>query len=175
MEADVSDVNRFPMQPGCGPIYAKLYELLKTTDGETLTDEAIQAHLGRPVSPASSGQRGSAYGILLAVIRRMEKEGRVWRRMSKANAIKLCTDVEKARETDRLLRTTRRTTRRAAVVVAAVKIENIPMEDRPALHAKAAQIGALAMFADVGTTRKLEVRSKDNVPDLKSVLQLMSS
>jgi hypothetical protein len=109
------------------------------------------------------------------VIRRVEKEGRVWRRVVKANAIKLCNDVEKGRETDRLRRTTRRTTRRAAAVVSCVKIENIPIEERSAIHAKAAQIAALAMFADTGTTKKLEVRAKESAPDLKSVLQLMSA
>ena len=171
----MSETQRFPMQPGCGPTYSNLLDLLKTTEKDTLTDEEVQAHIGRSVSPHSAGQRGSAYGRLCNVIRRVEKEGRVWRRVVKANAIKLCNDVEKGRETDRLLRTTRRTIRRAAAVVSCVKIENIPTEERSAIHAKAAQIAALAMFADTGTTKKLEVRAKESAPDLKSVLQLMSA
>ena len=171
----MSETQRFPIQPGCGPRYSKLAELLRTTDKDTLTDEEIEVYIGSPVSPHSAGQRGSAYGTLCNVIRRVEKEGRVWRRVVKANAIKLCNDVEKGRETDRLLRTTRRTTRRAAAVVSCVKIENIPIEERSAIHAKAAQIAALAMFADTGTTKKLEVRAKESAPDLKSVLQLMSA
>lgn len=160
--------SRWPHVPNLSPAAAKLVDRLKTgKPGELLTDEALSAIAGRDCSVGGNG-----YACLQTAIRKVERDfAIVWRREAKAGAIKCLAPSEVAEVANGYRRHIGKTSRRAVRVLNTIDPNLLPEKERPAAHATAAQLGAIAMFASGDTTKKLAARNIAQAPDLGKLLE----
>lgn len=164
---ETQSVNRYG---NCGILTCQIIERLKDgTPGDTITDEDMLAVTGGKATDPD----GPAYQNVLNAIDYVRTHfGRTWKRVPKTNAIKCLEPSEIVAVGRTGLRLVRRTARRATRSLASIDVNALESGERTEAAALAAQLGTLVVFADAGTTKKLETRSVNSVPDPSRVLEL---
>lgn len=150
---------------------SQIIDILKTgVPGETIiTDEELGAKIGLPTCPGGKG-----YSHLIRAINIVRRDfGLTWKRVRSANAIKcLGADEVVSVEGRASIRCIRRRARRASQSMSAIDLNRLDDDTQREARAMAAQIGTIAMFSAPGTTKKLETRSVERVPDQSKVLEM---
>lgn len=160
----------FPTISGMGPVTAQLVELLKVgKPGDTLTDEQLTAHCGRDTSP-----EGKGYGNLQTAIKHVASSDTpvVWERIRGANAIKCLTGSETTTSVQRDLTSVRRRSYRAVKKLKAIDMGSLSPTEVSKVNVLSAQVGTIAAFAKPDTTKKLEARQVQSVPDMTKFLEV---
>lgn len=163
-------IESIPVVGQLGPRAASLVKLLAAGKvGDTLTDEQLATACGQPVTPGSNG-----YASLQSAIRYVRvNHAMEWKRVLKANAIKCLNASETLVVGQSDLRQIRRRTKRSLQKLGTVKLKDLPQEERHTHTILSAQLGALHLCADVGTTKKLAARVEEITnPDATRVLEM---
>lgn len=134
---------------------AALVELLSTgKPGDLITDEKMAEVCGQSVTPGGKG-----YASLQSAIRYVRvNHGLEWKRIPKVNGIKCLDGGETITVGQSDLRAVRKKSRRAMQKLGTVKREALTDEEKKTHTTLLSQFGALALFADNGTTKKIEAR-----------------
>lgn len=171
MSQTATNVQAFPAKPGHSALYGKLYELLRTTTADTLTDEAIASEVGEPCSVGTKG-----YGTLLRVCEALRRnEGICWSREPSAGCIQRRTSEYIAKAAPNRLQSIKRHVARVGRFVACAKLTELSDGDKTKLLTSQAMLAAAAMTVDTKTTKKLEARMNGTPPDAASVFKLFGA
>lgn len=162
-------VDKIPRHGQLGVTACLLVEAMKEgKPGQTLTDEALTAFCGKDTSPGMVG-----YSSLVKAIHYVTQHfGIVWKRVPKAGCIKVLDAHETAEDVSSDMTCIRRKTRRTIRKAAATKLADLTQEERTQMLATSAQLGAIALMADSGTTKKLAARNVETTPDVKKLMEL---
>ena len=133
------------------PITVQIIGVLETgKPGDFLADAELQKKVGLPVGVHQAG-----YGYLQSAIRYVERTGIVWKRMPGQNGIKRQIAEEIVERTQNDTHYIARKTRRASTRLLSVDTATLPPQQRSIAMSLAAQLGAIALMSEAGTTKKL--------------------
>lgn len=162
-------IETIPRHGQLGPTACMLVEAMKSGQpGSILTDEALTAICGKDTAPGMDGypSLNKAIGYVT------QHYGIVWKRVPKAGCIKVLDAHETAEEVCSDMTGIRRKTRRTIRKAAATKLADLTQDERTQMLATSAQLGAIALMADSGTTKKLAARNVETAPDVKKLMEL---
>jgi len=165
------EMKRFHFIPGYSPTTLKLIERLKTgKPGDKLTDAQPADVCGKNTSVGADG-----YQSLQSAVRACERQyGVVWRRVRDTGAIECLNATEIVGDANARRQHIKRVAKRAvnALGIASARGSELPDSERPKVMALAAQMGALAMFAEGRVTRQIETKKAPVTPDMGSIVKL---
>lgn len=165
----MQSTEQIPRHGQLGPSACLLVEALKGgKPGDTKTDEALTKIAGKDTSP-----NGDGYQALTKAINHITQHfGIVWKRVPKAGCIKVLDAHETVEEVNSDMTCLRRKTKKTLRKASTTKLDQLTTEERSQVLATSAQLGAISLMADSGTTKKLVARKTENTPDVKKIVEL---
>ena len=166
------DIQRIPRYGNCGVTACLLIEKLKDgKPGDVLTDEELRAICEKNTTPGGNG-----YTSLMSAINYcIANHGVRWKRIAKANAIRVSDSEDLVVESGSDLQSIKRKARRSKQKIAIIDPSELDESSVQRLYARSAQVGAIEVFSQKATTKKLEVRNDGEVPSLNKVLELFEA
>jgi|GEM_PF-1125341 len=165
---ETTNVQVTPIQHGMLAATARLIEKLKDGKvGTVFTDEDLSVCCGRDTSVDGNG-----YGLLNSAMRNVLKNNNlVWERVRGAGCVKCLGPSEIAISTASSRKHIYKSAKRALRKAAVVNREELPADERSRFGAHTAQIGAIALFSNENTTKKLVARNIEKPPDPKALME----
>lgn len=159
---------QFRVIPGMSATTALLVQhMRKCRPGDEFTDEELREICGQGCSP---GQRG--YANLQTAIKYCEREGVVWGRIRKGGKIKCLEPDEVMSGAEGSLKHIRRKARRTTLQLGSIPIEALSEAEVVKRNAYIAQSGALELFAERRTSKKLQSQKATAFSNLDKGLEL---
>ena len=153
--------------PGYHPLTVRIIDMIKSgKPGDEISDAKLTEIIGMSTDVGEKG-----YGYLMSAIRHCERtHSVVWRRIRGTGKILCLNPMEIIELTQGDIGNIRRKARRGSRRLYGIEQEQIPISNRPACNALAAQLGFIASISTDTATKKLT--GKTEQPKLTEALEL---